>query len=78
MAVYLVSFVYPDTQQAFLELVEMTEREQRRVADRLALLADDGVIADLYVGPIQAAPTPFRAFWLDLGMNPYLRAAEAA
>lgn len=59
MQTYLVSFVYTANSEAFIELVQMTETEKAQLWDILAPVEATGQIADLYIGPLQATPTPF-------------------
>jgi len=84
----LVSWVYNDGDHgsnAFIERILATPDEEALLRRRLITLTDpsvdsrtrSGAIYDLYVGPEQSVPTPFKDFWRELDMNPYVAAHEA-
>lgn len=66
MQTYLVSFVYTDNSQAFIELVAMTQTDAEAVQAALEPAQRAGQIGDLYIGRLQATPTPFRTFYPGL------------
>jgi len=87
----LVSWIYNDADEqgchGFQEIVLATAAEERQIRERLTKLTDEEVdprtrslapLFDLYVGPIQTAPTPFAAFMKSLSANDYIATAEAA
>jgi len=84
----LVNWIYNDGvdgSNAFIERVLAAPEEEERLRQRLLKLTDpsidsrkrSGAIYDLYVGPEQSVPTPFKDFWRELDSNPYIAAHEA-
>ena len=66
MKTYLVTFVYTDNCQSFIEHVAMTYRESQTLRRALAPAEKVGKIADLYIGPLQINPTPFTKFFPEV------------
>jgi hypothetical protein len=62
----LVSWVYPDSNEAFVERILATPEEEARLRRYLNIRRRNETIYDLYIGPEQSVPTPFEEFWYNL------------